>query len=680
LTGNARDESIAGMKTIAIRFTLLATGMAASLALPVGAPAAGSRYAPMLATSAGQDTLRNLALWEDQRVTDNGRIFEYLKEGSPLVRVRALEVIGRMQEPEDAPRVIPSLKDHNREVFREAVFALGQIGNRDAVKPLLAARAGCGVEEEALIAEALGKLGGDDAVQALIDMLRNFNAPVRGAAALALARTPGDAAGGALLLSIHDPDASVRWRAAYAMEKQPVLPRSCQSLQECLDADDPLVRAFAARALGKLECHGATKALIKVLSDGDLRVAVNAARALGDLESREAVQPLSALVMTHKSMDVRATAAASLEKIGKKGEEKAAKDALLQGLLDTSVLVRCNSVRALATCLGGKSEMFIDEARRDGSRLVRATAIECYGLAGLTKRAADLNHIATTDKDPMMRAAAVTALGLLPDATVQPMLLPILHDPDFTVATAAVTAVGEQDFRAAVPALVEAYYAPRGREFADVQMEIVNVLGQMKATEAESLLVDATTHDDYRIRDAATEALTGMGIPAEEMPSARSLRERGYDRSRRKQLAPPTGIRHAIIHTSRGRIEVELFGDDAIQTVANFVELSRKGFYKNLTIHRVVPNFVVQGGDPRGDGAGDAGYAIPAEVSRHQYGEGYLGLADAGKDTGSCQWFITYSPQPHLSGRYTIFGRVTKGLEILWKIDRGDTFDVQVLD
>jgi cyclophilin family peptidyl-prolyl cis-trans isomerase len=93
----------------------------------------------------------------------------------------------------------------------------------------------------------------------------------------------------------------------------------------------------------------------------------------------------------------------------------------------------------------------------------------------------------------------------------------------------------------------------------------------------------------------------------------------------------------------------------------------------------VVPNFVVQGGDPRGDGSGDAGFTIPAEVSQHRYAAGYLGIADAGKDTGSCQWFITLSPQPHLDGRYTVFGRVTKGMENVWKIDQGDTFDVQIL-
>ena len=279
-----------------------------------------------------------------------------------------------------------------------------------------------------------------------------------------------------------------------------------------------------------------------------------------------------------------------------------------------------------------------------------------------------------------MRAAAVSALGMLKDATVAPMLPAKLRDPDFTVAGAAVTAIGKQSYRAAIPALIETYYAPRGREFVNVQIEIVTVLGTMIAMEAESLFVEAAAHEDYRVRAAAVEALTKIGKTAPVSMYTRALRETSYDRSRRKLLAPPTGLRHAIIVTSHGRIEVELFGDDAIQTVANFVTLAKKGFYKDLTLHRVVPNFVVQGGDPRGDGSGDAGYAVPAEVSRHQYGEGYLGIADSGKDTGSCQWFITLSPQPHLSGRYTIFGRVTKGMDVVWKIDRGDTFDVQLVD
>jgi HEAT repeat protein/cyclophilin family peptidyl-prolyl cis-trans isomerase len=638
---------------------------------------AGSRYAALLASTAGQDTLRNLALWEDQRVTDNGRLFAYLKEGSPLVRRRALEVIGRMQEPADAERVIPSLKDKNPEVFREAVFALGQIGNAVAVTPLLESRAGRGPEAVAMIAGALGKIGGTEASEALTDMLRDFNATVRGAAAFALARTPGDTASGSLLVQVHDPDLSVRWRVIYALEKQPVLPRTCDTLVPNLESDDTRLRAQTARTLGKLECEGATRPLIVLLRDKEPGVVVNAARALGELKAKQAVDPLCTLLTSHSLADVRATAAEALGKIGEKG----ARDALMQGQLDTSVLVRTHCVRALAECLGEKSEMFIDQASKDGSRLVRAEAIACYGRAKLNKRAGMLNEVAQKDKDPMIRAAAVEALGQLKDDAVPPLLPPKLNDPDYTVAAAAVAAIGEQKYRAAVPALVTAYHAPRGREFVDVQLETVRVIGELGATEAESLLVEATLHEDYRVREAATASLTKLGRTPEPASSLRADRELSYDRSRRKLLAPPTGIRHAVIATSRGDIEVELYGDDAIQTVANFLSLARKGFYHDLTIHRVVPNFVVQGGDPRGDGSGDSGYTVPAEVSQLQYdAPGYLGIADAGKDTGSCQWFITMSAQPHLSGRYTIFGKVTKGMDAVWKIDRGDTFDVKVVD
>ncbi len=640
--------------------------------IPVGARSAGSRYEPLMSTTAGQDTLRNIALWEDQRVTDQGRIFEYLKEGSPLVRRRVLEAIGRMQEPQDAPRVIPSLKDRNREVVREAVFALGQIGNRDAVTPLLAARAGATPEDAVMIADALGKLGGDSAVEALIDMLREFSSSVRGAAALALARNRSEVASAALLLAVHDPDPSVKWKAVYALEKQDPLPRTCQMLIDCLESPEPLVRVRAARTLGKVQCHRATRALVKLLEGDDLPVVINSARSLGELKARDAVRPLGMVLMTHKSHQARAAAAEALEKIGERG----AKDALLQGMMDTSVLVRVHCVRALAACLGEKSEMFIDQARRDGSRLVRAEAIACYGRAGMSKRITDLDKIASGDKDPMMRAAAVSALGELKDPGVPQLLIPKLQDADFTVSAAAVDALGKHAHRPAIAALVGAYYAPRGREFVDVQIEAVRVLGELGAVEAESLLVEAVSHDDYRVRDAAGEAFKKLGKTPPAVSPTRAARETSYDRSRRKLLAPPTGTRRATIVTSRGDIEVELFGDDAVQTVANFLNLAKRGFFKDLTIHRVVPDFVIQGGDPRGDGSGDAGYTVPAEVSRHEYGAGYLGIADAGKDTGSCQWFITLSPQPHLNGRYTIFGRVTKGMDVVWKIDRGDTFDV----
>ena len=105
---------------------MTALGMALGLMVGAHAPAhAASRYAPLMASTAGQDSLRNLALWEDQRVTGEGKIFDYLTQGSPLVRRRAVEALGRMQEPSDAAQLIPLLKERNVDVRHETIFALG---------------------------------------------------------------------------------------------------------------------------------------------------------------------------------------------------------------------------------------------------------------------------------------------------------------------------------------------------------------------------------------------------------------------------------------------------------------------------------------------------------------------------------------------------------------------------
>jgi cyclophilin family peptidyl-prolyl cis-trans isomerase len=128
----------------------------------------------------------------------------------------------------------------------------------------------------------------------------------------------------------------------------------------------------------------------------------------------------------------------------------------------------------------------------------------------------------------------------------------------------------------------------------------------------------------------------------------------------------------ATIRTVRGPIRVELFGTDAPITVYNFLSLARTGYYRNTRFHRVVPNFVAQDGDPRDDGNGGPGYAIRDEMNRRRYERGAVGMALSGPDTGGSQYFITHSPQPHLDGHYTVFGRVVDGYDVLDRIVQGD--------
>jgi cyclophilin family peptidyl-prolyl cis-trans isomerase/HEAT repeat protein len=141
----------------------------------------------------------------------------------------------------------------------------------------------------------------------------------------------------------------------------------------------------------------------------------------------------------------------------------------------------------------------------------------------------------------------------------------------------------------------------------------------------------------------------------------------------KKALSRKNGKTSAVLKTDKGELTIELFPEDAPLTVDNFINLAKSGYFNGLEIHRVVPNFVVQDGDPRGDGSGGPGWQIRCEINQLTYERGTVGMALSGKDTGGSQWFVAHSPQPHLDGGYTVFGRVNeKGMEVVDKLVRGD--------
>ncbi|MDO5851547.1 MAG: peptidylprolyl isomerase [Methanobacteriaceae archaeon] len=141
-------------------------------------------------------------------------------------------------------------------------------------------------------------------------------------------------------------------------------------------------------------------------------------------------------------------------------------------------------------------------------------------------------------------------------------------------------------------------------------------------------------------------------------------------------------MKKAIIKTDKGDIELELFPNEAPNTVKNFEDLANKGFYDGLTFHRVIPDFVIQGGCPKGNGTGGPGYTIKCETegNPHKHGTGALSMAHAGKDTGGSQFFITHSPQPHLDGVHTVFGKVIKGMDVVNKIKPGDVMNKVIIE
>ncbi len=130
---------------------------------------------------------------------------------------------------------------------------------------------------------------------------------------------------------------------------------------------------------------------------------------------------------------------------------------------------------------------------------------------------------------------------------------------------------------------------------------------------------------------------------------------------------------NATIHTNRGAIQLELFDDDAPKTVANFVELAGKGYYDGLTFHRVIPDFMIQGGCPRGDGTGGPGYEFEDEENEHRVVRGAIAMANRGPNTNGSQFFIVTAEEcPWLDGKHTVFGRVTAGMDVVDAVSRVD--------
>ena len=183
----------------------------------------------------------------------------------------------------------------------------------------------------------------------------------------------------------------------------------------------------------------------------------------------------------------------------------------------------------------------------------------------------------------------------------------------------------------------------------------------------------ATAEKYFAIADKAGKLdQSGKALLA-ELPEQKAAWE--AEQEIRKKEAEADDLPRVALETSKGRIVIELFENEAPQTVGNFINLVEKDFYNGLTFHRVLGGFMAQGGDPVGDGTGGPGYTIFCECHKEDYRRhfrGTLSMAHAGRDTGGSQFFLTFRPTTHLNGRHTAFGRVIEGMDVLAKLQRRD--------
>jgi len=222
------------------------------------------------------------------------------------------------------------------------------------------------------------------------------------------------------------------------------------------------------------------------------------------------------------------------------------------------------------------------------------------------------------------------------------------------------------------PTLVSALpQALRDRDLNDAALAILDALGKQKNNEANEAIKSALNSNDHLIRRKAVALLKANDV-GDFSDRIGLVKTRNTDIDYRRAMARIGKRPTATIVTSKGSFTIEFLPADAPLNVDNFIQLAKRGYFNGQTIPRVVPNFVVQAGDPRGDQNGGPGYQIRCEINEVPYERAAVGMALSGKDTGGSQWFVTHSPQPHLDGGYTVFGHVIRGMDVVDNIARGD--------
>ncbi len=698
-----------------MRHLLFATCLVAALGCATtwtgGQPASaapqrqGQRPQQATAVQAPQRSdLQALANFEDRRSLGDGRLMQAaITERDPLVRKRALLALGRIQDPNTAGALVEGLSDPDPGVRGEAAFAIGLLGLSwqpmgDDVKARLAAGL---LEKETAetdgtvklaLLEAMGRVATPALVDRLVDRLATPG-EVQGRAALSLglaARAkvafPSRAFPALALLLKKEVDVATRYGGAYAL-LQAKSPTTRSYLLLCAGDDASEIRALCAKGLGDVGTDIDAVTLKKLIDDPDYRVAVEATRSLARLAGRcktAACPALGALADLSFRVErlvrgdtagggqpLLALAQQGLPPSGKallqslRGQLAAGKGVADQKIRADVANLDCRLAAALDRLGGGLVEVLgcghglIDEPRRLAlglRELAQATSLDAPRLS------AELGSF-VFHADPRVKLAAVELLGQLKTPASQEKVRTQLLAADPVLAATAASSAAKLGDKMAIPQIRQ--LAQKAGAQVDVAPTIAEALATLDAKDAIGDLEAWLRSPNATIRQAAAEALTklkGQPVVAERV-------ERPQDSSR-----PPALPRNAklTVTTEKGEFEVSLYGDDAPLTAANAFALARKGFFRNQTFHRVVPDFVVQGGDPRGDGNGGPGYAIRCEVNHRPYRRGVVGMALSGKDTGGSQFFVTAAPQPHLDGRYTAFGEVTKGQEVVDALLEGD--------
>jgi cyclophilin family peptidyl-prolyl cis-trans isomerase/HEAT repeat protein len=632
---------------------------------------------------------------EDERQLrgGGGDLIALLTDQEARVRRRAALAIGRVRLPEGVPALTKMAQSEaDPEVRQMAVFAMGLIGDAAAAPALMTALSDADPLIQGRAAEALGLLAHKAAAQPIAAMVAaHVNAGVlTGIAAddMGYPKSPGAEAVrlGAFALvrlasydglasALLDRDGRPRsrwWPVAYAFQRVND-PRAATVLLDLFAGEGQLTKAFAVKGLAAAKDQRAVAPLLAAAEDASapLAVRLQAVRGLAALNAAGGGAVMRRLIASPRvDQNLQLEAITALSQL----RDPAAVELLIDLVSAQWPAARAAALNALARTDVDTFISAISGLEPDQHWSVRAALARTLGDLPRDLAQPPLTMM-LSDTDQRVIPAVLDALAKIGAANAADVLQARLKVDDPIVRAAAARGLATIKATTATPALVDAFKTGQRDGLRAARTGALDALVTLDPAAARPLLTAALADRDWAVRLRAAEHLRKLD-PAADLSAMRPAPPPTVpELAAVDTMVAPKYSPQAYIDTSKGTIQFELAVLDAPRTVANFIALVTKNYFRGVQLHRVVPDFVVQDGDPRGDGAGGPGYSIRDEINQRPFLRGTVGMALSGPDTGGSQFFITHSPQPHLDALYTVFGQVVSGMDVVDRLQQWDTIE-----
>jgi len=667
---------------------------------------------------------KEILMLQDQRSMGGGKLISYLKHQQSSLRAKACIALANIQDTSALADVVPLLEDTNDGVRSSAAFALGLIGSgRSQASLFEALRKEPNDSVAGRMMEALGRCGDQEGLDGVIEFsslknsLKQFQA--LSVARFALRNIKSERSIWFCFDLLADLDPEVQWRALYALWRS--LPHGLidieiskrkETLIALAKSSNADVRIHLATLIGRSKSADAGDIFAAIEESEqqfhDWRVEVQIVRGYGSLIPRHpellehlltaltsqndhvliaALQTVAQLPrLTEINPEVRVLWRERLKELArpkKTGAILVQGEALVAlarqfpeddfelfstlGRMELSPVVRAKCLEALSHNPSAKTlEVFLEKLTDDSLRV--SMAAWDFIKRFFTPRVKDVlrSKYENWENVPQRVFEKVITALKRDDVAITSLVAGALADSSFFAL------LDRSDRKEAIEkGLKESFDRLVFPEGVEARQAIVRALGSINAARSVPFLEKALNDPVKTVAMEAAKALqqiTGRDY-SNKVAKASRLDHVDFDWPSFESINENQKL---LLKTEKGIVTLVLLKTHAPFTVLNFVKLVRRKFFDGLTFHRVVPNFVVQGGDPRGDGWGGPGYTMRSEYGLMNYERGSVGVASAGKDTEGCQFFITHTAQPHLDGRYTIFARVVSGMDVVDRLQVGD--------